>query len=575
MQHLTREAALDATRADPKTRAVPLSFASEHPVQRGRILEVLDHRRVDLTRARAGLPLIVSHDGDQLPIGIVENVHVDGDRLRGVARFGSSPRASEIFADVVGGILRHVSVGYTATDPLDGPGGTTRYAFAPHEVSLVAIAADPTVGVGRSFKKDSTMQVTENAGTPGPSNRGTLGERERAESILSIGNKFAAPAELTRQAIAEGWTAAAYGERVLSDLADARQAAGQVAGGSQASMIGMSTTETKTYSLARALTALAENKPQLAGLEMEASAAMARQLGRQPRGIFVPTDVLRRDMTAASATLGGRLVGTDHMAGSFIDFLYRESMFLGTLGATRMPGLRGNVSIPKQTGTGTAYWLANETTAITESDVAVGQVTMTPKNCAALTEISKQLLLQSAPSVETVVLNDLARAVALAVDSAVLNGTGLSGQPTGILAAAGIGSFGATSCDWAKLLAAQQDLADANALNGRCVYLTNVANAALLMARARFASTDTPLWSGSLLEGQVGGLRAVASSIVPAGRLVLLDPAQVVIGEWGALELEVNPFFGFTTGSIAIRAWYSVDVALRHAGAVTVATDFT
>ena len=50
---------------------------------------------------------------------------------------------------------------------------------------------------------------------------------------------------------------------------------------------------------------------------------------------------------------------------------------------------------------------------------------------------------------------------------------------------------------------------------------------------------------------------------------------QVVVGEWGILELATNPFADFAKGISAIRATYTMDVAVRHAGAFSVATSIT
>jgi len=49
----------------------------------------------------------------------------------------------------------------------------------------------------------------------------------------------------------------------------------------------------------------------------------------------------------------------------------------------------------------------------------------------------------------------------------------------------------------------------------------------------------------------------------------------VIIGEWGTLELAVNPVANFAAGIVGIRAFQSIDVGIRYAGAFARATSIT
>ena len=102
--------------------------------------------------------------------------------------------------------------------------------------------------------------------------------------------------------------------------------------------------------------------------------------------------MLRRDLNVGAATAGGNLVATELDAGSFIDLL-RNASALDQAGATVLTGLTGNVAIPRQSGAGTAYWVA-ESGAPTESQQSVDQVSLTPKTVAAFTDYSRRLMLQ-------------------------------------------------------------------------------------------------------------------------------------------------------------------------------------
>ena len=69
----------------------------------------------------------------------------------------------------------------------------------------------------------------------------------------------------------------------------------------------------------------------------------------------------KRDLSVGTTTAGGFLVGTQNLGASFVEMLRNESVLISN-GAIVMPGLRDSITIPKQTGAATAYWLSTETT---------------------------------------------------------------------------------------------------------------------------------------------------------------------------------------------------------------------
>jgi HK97 family phage major capsid protein len=184
-------------------------------------------------------------------------------------------------------------------------------------------------------------------------------------------------------------------------------------------------------------------------------------------------------------------------------------------------------------------------------------------------------MLQSNPSADMLVMNDLAKVIALAIDQAGINGSGASGQPTGIITTAGIGSVTGTSLGYAGILEFQSDVASSNALAANCAYLTTPAVAALLAQRSRFTNTDTPLWLGNLLDGNVSGYRASSTMQMPAANMLFGDFSQVVIGSWSGIEIALNPYANFTAAITGVRAIATVDVGVRIPGAFSLATSIT
>jgi len=280
-------------------------------------------------------------------------------------------------------------------------------------------------------------------------------------------------------------------------------------------------------------------------------------------------------LTVANAAGGGYLVGTS-TGGSFIEALRNRTVAF-RLGAQRLPGQRENLTIPKQSGTATAQFMPTEGTAATESQQTFTQVTAMPKLCIAHTEVSAKLLLQSNPAAEGIVTDDLAGVLGVAADDTILNGNGTAGTPTGIRFTSGVGSFSGTTLGLTGLMDAQEDVLMANAMLNPATlgYAAAVGVAKLLKGRQRFTGTDTPMWQGPLHDGAVEGVRAISSQQVPAATMIYGDWSQILVPEWGALAVGINPFANFPAGIVGIRAMWAMDVIVRHAASFTVATSVT
>ena len=398
--------------------------------------------------------------------------------------------------------------------------------------------------------------------------------RRRGIANLCDGNKI-------ENSVRDYWIGSGLSmEAVSDDLLKILQQRG-ASNPQSAAKLGMSQAETGKYSLVRAILAASDNNWSKAGFEMECSREIAGRMNVVPdsKRFYVPFEVQhrslpigKRDLTVAAPTGGGYLVETANV--SFVEMLRNRSVAY-RMGAMRLGGLQGNVTVPKQTGAATWYWLASESTSITESQQTMGQMALSPKTGGAYTEISRQLLLQSSPSAEALVTADLGRVGGLGIDSAVLAGSGASGQPLGIINTAGIGAVTGTTLGYAGILEFQSDIATANVLPTSGGYVTTPAVAALMMQRVKFASTASPLWDGNLWDGQMAGFGAMSSNQMAAASMLFGDWSAVVVAEWGVLEIEVNPFANFQAGIVGVRAIVSVDCGLRYPAAFSLATTIT
>lgn len=408
-------------------------------------------------------------------------------------------------------------------------------------------------------------------------------EKERREAIINLCKSNRIDARVEARWIEEGTALPVVAKQIL-DVMEERGKAQPVA----ASALGLSSKEAKQYSMFKAIRALkfGTTNPKFfeeAAFEIECSRAVAKQLGRElTSNILVPGEVLQRPLGEAAVramatqpgSKGGYLVNVENMG--FIDILRNRSVAL-SMGARNLPGLVGNVSFARQTGKATVSWQGGEGASITATDQALGQLSMTPKTAIAITDVSEQLLRQSTPSAEQFVMADLAADIAIdGVDNVVINGTG-GAQPIGIKNTTGITSGqDAASATYAKVLAFISTAGAANAIRSNPGFVTNTAGAAVLMQKQRFTSTDTPLWEGNMLDGQLVGFRAMSSEQLASSNLIFGSWGEIIIGDWGVLELAMdNGGTRFNQAQVGIRAMWMVDVLIRYPQAFVVSVNLS
>jgi HK97 family phage major capsid protein/HK97 family phage prohead protease len=574
---------------DKKGRTYTFPFSSEFGVARSFGNEVLSHEAgaANLARLNDSAPLLWNHDPNKV-VGVVERAWIDEQSKRGYStvRFSRNAFAQEIQADVEDGVLRNVSFAYEINDMQQRGEDFVATNWSPYEVSIVSVPADPhQVGFGRTY--DSQLAATA-ATTPTPT---PVVPMENTPD-LSVVRAEAAEAERTRIA---GITALCD-KHNMTDLAgelvrggkgidEARAAVLERMGSAQkpvndkAADIGLTEAETRQFSFVRAINALAHPTDrrcqEAARFEFEVSDAAAKAMGKESRGLMVPAEVLRRDLTVGTASAGGNTVATDLLAANFIDLLRNKAVVMG-LGTQMLTGLQGNIAIPRATGGATGYWVA-ESGAPTESQQAFDQVTMSPKTLGAYTDISRKLLLQSSIDVETFVRNDLATVLALEIDRAAIHGSGSSNQPTGILATSGIGSVaGGTNGaapTWANIIALETEVAQDNADLGSLNYLTNT------KVRGKLKGTFTNSTYGEApvfgQDGRMNGYNAAITNQVSSAltkgsssgvcsAIIFGNFADLIVGMWGSLDLMVDPYTASTSGTVRVVALQDLDIAVRH-----------
>ncbi len=604
----TRSLTIETRAIDDDARTVEIAFSSEEPYERFYGTEVIDHdpQSVRLDRLNGGAAVLVNHDTDD-QVGVVESARIDKDRIgRALLRFSRSSRGQEIFDDVKDGIRQLVSVGYIVhkfeETKLEGGGVLVRATdWEPLELSIVAIPADATVGVGRSHdtKNNQATQKEEAAMPPEVKetqeekpafdpekerNKIRTAEMERVNQIRAMADAHGFD-ELGREAIESGTSYEQFNRELLAKIGERNNE--QRATTQETTDLGMTRKEKSRYSFLRLMDALAHPQDRAAqnaaAFEMEVTQEVEKKMGGdfKVRGAFIPDEILLkdvpqdiynqrhamvaqylRDLSAGTATDGAELVAANLLSGSFIDVL-RNAMVTAQAGVRMLPGLVGTVDIPRKTSGSAATWISTEDGDAGNSDPQFDQVSLSPKDLATYTQVTRRLLLQSTPAIEGLVRDDLAQAIGLGLDLAVLHGSGASGQPTGVENQTGINTFNfaAAAPTYAETVRMVKETMTDNALMGSLAYIIDPAGWEDAMTTEKASGTAQFIMNN----GRINGYPVFVTNQVTDEDWFFGNWNDVLIGEWGGVELNVDPYTHSLKGKVRYVIFKTADIAVRHA----------
>jgi HK97 family phage major capsid protein len=311
--------------------------------------------------------------------------------------------------------------------------------------------------------------------------------------------------------------------------------------------------EQKQYSLSRAILAAADGKR--SGFEFEISDEIAKKTGRDSNGFWMPTSVRAYDITDNASA--GALTFTQ--GGEFIDFLRNKAVVAG-LGASVMT-LNARTALPRATSDLSAQWIAEDGSGATFNSQSFDQMLLAPKKLATYTGVTREALTVATYDVENIIRTNIYNSFTTAFDRAAVQGTG-GVQPVGLLNQTGLVSGTLTSAP--LTFAAAVDLfgqvAGANADQGNLGYLTTPAIKARAMSTIKSGSTAEFI----INDQQNLGLYSVAhSNNVPAGNFIFGDWSALVLAEFGAIEIVVDPYTNKQRGIVEVGATMLGDVGVK------------
>lgn len=204
-------------------------------------------------------------------------------------------------------------------------------------------------------------------------------------------------------------------------------------------------------------------------------------------------------------------------------------------------------------GAGNVTW-ENETATAKDGAGTFSAVKLQPKRLTAFIDISKQFLVQDSNDAEAIIRQDLINAINSKLEATILGtGTGSTTEPAGLFATAP----SATTTDYKKLAALEATIEDANVIND-CKYIMSNS------AKATFRTTQKGTGTASfILEGnEIDGQQVLNTSNVEKNMFAYGDWSNLAIGQWGAIDLVVDPYTKAADGQIrlVINAYFDAKV---------------
>lgn len=304
------------------------------------------------------------------------------------------------------------------------------------------------------------------------------------------------------------------------------------------------TMKKETFSLLKAVRAIANNQQldERSQQVVNAGIAEMRKSGQSYSGqIILPVEE-RADVQATVADHGQEIVAEDKLN---ILAPLRDKLVLSAAGANFMTGLVGNVSIPTYDGS-TVGW-AGEVDAAADGAGTFGEVELSPKRLTAYVDISKQFLIQDSVSAEALLRKDIVDAISNKLEATILGAeAGSTTKPAGLFNAVVADEADITYKD---IVAMEQKLEEAN-VSGNITFIASpYAKATLKTTAIGGTKSDVRMLMDS---GEVDGYPVLVTNGMAKKGLILGNFNDLVIGQWGGIDLTVDPYTQAANGKIRL-----------------------
>ena len=540
---------------------------------------------LDMTRLNTGASVLKNHD-TSIVLGKVVRAWIEDDVLCVRIKFRSDGMSRSLFDDIAAGTIPNVSIGYSVEhyrEYTDMNGNLVRDvdAWTAYEVSVcVGIPADPTVGFFRSFETElQHNNITNQKGGQDPMEKRAdepKAEMTAEEMKKRLDELEAENAELkakreaeTETEKTETTTDAAEEEKACGGDKEMRSMMKEISDNLKSFAMPHIQTTKRHYDMSAALASCLTGKG--AEFEREISADLYKRSGLSEgaNSIMIPFngDALRGVLNTRelndSVGSGAGLVAQENMPNLFVDFVRSR---IGVKDATFLTGLTGApVTIPAQTSDTTVAWVTGGTTttdanaAVSETTPVIGDVTLTPHKLGGFTTVGKDMILMGNPDATAITMRSLLANVAHKLGTTMLKGN-VSPEITGVATATGVQTkviatmASATWANFTDMIGKVEGLE----WDGEQSFVMSASDNALLKSIAK-----GNYGSGFIVEdGYLDGRRVYVDGSLSSGDIFLGDFSNVVVGQWGGIELFVDPYTLATAGSVRVIVSLVCDIGI-------------
>lgn len=288
---------------------------------------------------------------------------------------------------------------------------------------------------------------------------------------------------------------------------------------------------------------------------IEMGATEMRKSGLSYSGqIQLPVEERGDAVAATVATDGKEIVATDKL--NILEPLRGKSI-LAEAGATFLTGLVGNISIPNYTGS-TCGW-KGELEAADNGKGTFGSVELSPKRLTAYIDISKQFLTQDSVGAEEMLRADIVNSLVAKLEQTIFgDAAGDTTKPAGIFSDAEV-----VAPSYQGVCEAEAAVTDYS--GEKRFVMSPTAKSAFKQATISGTKSDLRLL---LEDGEVDGYPVSDSSNVVAGGYAFGDFSELVVAQWGGIDIVVDPYTLATKNAIRLVINAYFDAKVRRDGAI-------
>ena len=324
------------------------------------------------------------------------------------------------------------------------------------------------------------------------------------------------------------------------------------------------TMKEQKFSLIKAIRAIANNQAidEATKAVVEMGANEMRKSGLSAQGqIQIPVGMeLRDDPTGITVTsVHDDIIVTDYA--NVLEPLHANNVCVAA-GCKYLTNLVGDLQVPIM-GAEQVGW-SGEIANASDGTGDWSHVTLTPHRLTAYIDVSKQFLAQDALNCEQLIRQELVNALNSKLEATILSADAATAtKPAGIF-------YGMTEKEvaaFSDITELESDVEEANIL-GTMKYIVSPKAKAALRNMARSADSTRLVMEGN----EIDGTPALSTTHMAQNTISFGDWSSVVVGQWGAIDLIVDPYTVAISGQVRITINAYFDFKLLREDAIVYGT---